>query len=333
MEVALLERGAAIRAIRVPTPDGAVDTVLGYPTPAAYRSDPYYMGATLGRYANRIRGARCEIDGAGIELDANHEGHCLHGGRSGLSGKDWRLARLRERSEAVFECTSPHGEGGFPGTLEVSARYALRDAALAILLTARSDRDTVLNLSNHAYFNLAGSGRVWDHSVCINADAYTPVDAETIPTGAIRSVAGTVFDLRRPTRLADLSADRLGDAAGGFDQNYVLNKDRGASFDFEGRSARLAASAVSAESGIRLSVYTTQPGLQFYTGQHLDDPFFPFQGMCFEPQGFPDAPNVPGFPSTYLRAGETYRELIVYAFEVYAFEFPVAGVAEADGAR
>lgn len=327
--MSLLGTGAAIQAIRVHTPDGGVDTVLGYPTAEAYRSDPYYMGATLGRYANRIRGARCEIGDARVVLDANHGEHCLHGGREALSSRVWNLAWLREESQAMFEYTSPHGESGFPGTLDVSVRYALRSKALAILLTARSDRDTVVNLSNHAYFNLAGSGDVRDHSVRINAGGYTPVDAEGIPTGTIAPVADTVFDLRQPTRLAD----RLGDVAGGFDQNYVLDKDRGASFHFAEHRAPLAASAVSAETGIRLNVYTTQPGLQFYTGQHLGDPFFPFQGMCFEPQAFPDAPNVPGFPSTYLRAGETYRELIVYEFDFPEVDYPDAGPSGTERGR
>ena len=324
IEVSLLSRGAAIRAIRVPTPDGVVDTVLGYPTAEAYLSDPYYMGATLGRYVNRIRGARCEVGGARIALDANDGEHCLHGGRQSLSARVWRLARFREQSEAVFVYTSPHGESGFPGTLDVSVRYALQSRALAILLTARSDRDTVVSLSNHAYFNLAGTDSVRNHSVRINADAYTPVDADVVPTGAIAPVADTVFDLRQPTRLAD----RLRGLTGGFDQNYVLNKDEGASVRFAGHRAPFAASAVSAESGVGLNVYTTQPGLQFYTGQHLGDPFVPFQGMCFEPQAFPDAPNVPGFPSTYLSAGETYRELIVYAFDV-----PGAALADPERSR
>ena len=313
IEVDLVGRGAAIQAIRVSGRNQIVDVALGYANATDYQSDPFYLGATIGRYAGRINAGRCTLDGQQLQLAVNpsEHGHCLHGGPGGLHSQMWQPEREPDGSAAVYRTHSEDGDQGFPGSLDLAVRYSLTDSTLAIAYHCVSDADTILNLSNHTYFNLAGTGTIHDHEIVINADAYTPINAANIPTGEIRSVTGTRFDLRQPRRLRDCNAGRPPD----FDNNFVLNKDEARRMNIDSVAAAFAASISSLVSGIRMNVYTSQPGLQFYAGQYLAGPFAPYRGLCLEAQRFPDAPNHPAFPSAVLRAGEEYREVIVYEFE------------------
>ena len=310
IEVALVDRGAAIQSIRVPVGRRIVDAVLGYEDPERYHADPFFLGATVGRYAGRIGNGSFLLQGRRIEVNRDADGHCLHGGPGGLHSRAWRLRESNGES-AVFSYLSDDGDEGFPGALDLTVRYSLQGMALIIELTAMSTADTVLSLSNHAYFNLAGGGTIGDHVVSVNADAYTPVNGEAIPTGEIRPVAGSAFDLREESSLRK----RVGDGRCGYDQNFALNKGGERSVAVNGQATEFAASAYCEATDVRLNVFTTHPGLQFYTGQYLGEPFVPYQGLCFEAQAFPDAPNRPEFPSALLRAGERYLELIVYEFE------------------
>ena len=290
-----------------------MDVVLGYSDVDRYASDPFFLGATIGRYAGRIKRGRFPLNGREIKVsgDPATGGHCLHGGPNGLHAREWDVDPGADASSITFRTRSEDGEEGFPGTLDVAVCYALADHVLTIEYRAVSDADTVLNLTNHTYFNLNGSGLIDGHQVMINADAHTPVDDECIPTGEILDVTGTNFDLREGVRLQVTAGRRQAV----FDNTFVLRAEGERSLDIDGITLPLAASATSIDTGIHLNVFTSQPGLQFYTGQYLDGEFAPFSGMCFEAQGFPDAPNQPAFPSTLLRAGVEYRQLIAYQFE------------------
>ncbi len=301
LEVDIVDYGASIAAIRVPLAERMVNTVLTYPDPGDYRLNPYYLGATVGRYANRIAKGELRIAGTRIRL-ASHPSHCLHGGMLGFHVQRWET----DADSSGIRCryVSPHGEQGFPGRLDIQVDYRfLSDSALLIEYTATSDRDTVVNIANHAYFNLNGDGRsVADHSLRLNASRYTPTDSDLIPTGEIASVENTALDFRRPVALRE----KLGEH--GLDTNFVIDGDAG--------QLRKAATLHSSATGILLSVRTTQPGLQVYTGEHLGSPFTPRSAICLEAQNFPDAPNQPGFPNAVLTAGETYRQQTVYEFSV-----------------
>ena len=311
-QVRLHPQGAAITGILVPAPGGAIETVLDYPEPAMRPRDPAYLGVTVGRFANRLADARLRLDGALHELTATpgQGGHALHGGALGFSHRHWFATPAEDGLSVLFQLHSPDGDQGFPGAVEASVRYTLLDGwKLRVVFEAVSDAPTVINLANHAYFNLNGDhAAATNHRLWINADRYTPVDNTLIPTGELAPVEGTPMDLREPVTLGErIGADheqlRL---AGGFDHNYVLN----AVPDGMG----LAASLHSPRSGLTLKLHTTQPGLQCYGGQHLSAPFEPGQGVCLEAQGFPDAPHHPAFPSTRLAAGERYEHVTIYEF-------------------
>ncbi len=312
LEVGLVPHGAAIQAIRVPVGDDKVNVVLGYDDPQRYVLEPYFLGKTIGRYAGRIRRGRFDLSGRSVTLatDSDGAGHCLHGGPRGLYTRTWQTVEREDDRSVRFYCRSGAGDQGFPGAVRLEVVYTLVDTTLAIEFSARTSADTILNLTNHAYFNLAGTGGIEGHRVQIAADSYTPVDDEWIPTGEIVPVAGTRMDFRAETDLGT----RLGDT--GFDTNFVLNHNRVTTCPASGTTVAFAASAVSRETGIRLNIYTTQPGLQFYTGQYLATPFAPFQGLCLEAQAFPDSPNHEDFPSTEVLAGQPYRQTIVYEFDV-----------------
>lgn len=312
-EVRLHERGAAITGIRVPLHDGPVEAVLDYPDSASREQDPYYLGVTCGRYANRIDGAHFRLDNQDHALAANpgHGGHTLHGGPEGFSRRIWTPEKESVSTEISFRLHSPDGDQGFPGALEAKVRYRLlKGWVLVIDVTARSDAPTVINLANHAYFNLSdGSTTTDDHWVSVEADRYLPVRDDMIPTGILAQVAKTPFDLRRATRLGSrrrTSHPQLS-IAGGFDHNFVLRGTPG--------TLRRAGHLLSPDTGLRLTVNTTLPGLQLYGGQHLAKPFQPGQGVCFEAQQFPDAPNQAAFPLTQLRPGQHWRQQTVYHFD------------------
>lgn len=297
MRVAVLNRGATIRALEVATSSGPTDVVLSYPDAVSYLADEYYLGATVGPFANRIRDARFQLDDEIFVVDANEEatGHCLHGGRQGLHRQDFDLDVDAQERRIVCSAELQDGVGGFPGRRLVRVAYQLLDDnALAIDFRVETDRDTVISLANHAYFNLGGA--LAEHEVAIRADAYTPVDASVGPTGEVRAVDGCEFDLRRLTPLGDRR----------FDHNFVLGDG--------GSGLRHAATLRSLAGGLQLDLHTTQPGLQLYTGDYLGTPFRKRQGLCLEAQGFPDAPNQADFPSARLAAGSVYRQRTIYEF-------------------
>jgi len=308
MEVTLLNYGATIQAIRVPTESGVVDAVLGYANLEDYLADQFYMGATVGRFANRIAAARFSIDDKNFSLDPNEmpAGTCLHGGKDGFHQHFWQVRSLADEAAVEYSIVSPDGESGFPGNLEVTVRYQLvNDYSLVIDYKATTDADTVVNIANHAYFNLDQQHQSIDsHDIQIEADQYTPVDGDLIPTGEIREVETTRFDLRRRTALRTSSSDD--DQSGQYDHNFVLRNDAG----MQHKVATLS----SPQSGLTMHLHTTQAALQLYTGDYLTDPFQARAGLCLEAQRFPDAPNQPAFPSARLAPGDIYQQRTIYEF-------------------
>lgn len=316
VEVAIDLYGARLTTCRV----HGVSVVLGHGAVGDYVDERGCLGATIGRYANRIADGRFTLDGVSCSIPPNDGPNALHGGPVGFDRAVWRLAALGATPETglMLAHRSPDGDQGFPGALDVTLRFALSaDGALGMAYAARTDRPTVLNLTNHAYFNLdgEGSGAVLDHELAIEADAFTPVDAALIPTGELRLVAGTAFDFRNPVAIGA----RIGAAeeqlriAGGYDHNFVLHETPG---------LRLAARARGRRTGITLEVLTTEPGLQFYSGNFLGEtqraraggPLFPRAGFCLETQHFPDSPNQPRFPSAVLRPGALFSSTTIYRF-------------------
>ncbi|MEL7536550.1 MAG: aldose epimerase family protein [Pseudomonadota bacterium] len=298
--VTLLERGAGIQAIGVPSRRGIVQTVLGYPDPDDYLNDRYYLGSTVGRYANRIRGGHLALpDGAHqLPVDAV-TGHCLHGGPSGFHCQHWQREPSANDATVSYRLKSPDGDQGFPGELAVTVTYALlAGTALAIDYVAATTQTTAINLTNHAYFNLHGDGSAIDgHCLSIRASRYTPVDADKIPTGELHDTHRTAMDFSTERAL---SSDDV------YDTNFAL--DPGA------KALRPAATLRSPKSGLQLIVHTTQPALQLYTGDGLGEPFGPRAGLCLETQHFPDAPNCPAFPSALLTPEQTYAHRTIMEF-------------------
>ncbi|MAZ27459.1 MAG: galactose-1-epimerase [Cytophagaceae bacterium] len=296
------------------------DIVLGYKTLDAYRNGPAnYLGATLGRYGNRIANGRFSIDGKEFTLAQNNGGNNLHGGNIGFDSVIWHAAQPSP-NKVVFKRTSPDGEEGFPGNLAVEVSYTLtEDSALIIEYTATTDAVTHINLSNHSYFNLKGESRgdIMGHKFAINANAITPVDENMIPVGGLMPVEDTCFDLRKGKKLKkkiDWQDPQI-ILAHGYDHNFVLNKN-----PKNEDGLPFAARVTEPKSGRVLEVFTTQPGMQFYTANWLDGkhmgkngrPHMPRSAFCLEVQHFPDSPNHPQFPSTLLRPGEQYHSVCVY---------------------
>lgn len=322
VEVRAIDYGGIITSITTPDRHGAgADIVLGFNSIDAYLGDQPYFGAIIGRYCNRIADARFTIDDIEYRLTPNNGPHHLHGGRIGLDKVMWKADSLPGRNGVVFAHSSEDGEEGYPGTLRVTVSYELTDTNdLIVEYQATTDQATHVNLTQHSYFNLAGegSGDVLGHELTVDADRYTPVDATLIPTGALAPVAGTPFDFRRPTTIAmRIDADHQQIAfGGGYDHNWVLNRHAG--------DLRRVARVVEHQSGRTLEVATTEPGLQFYTGNSLDGtligksgiPYGKRGGFCLETQHYPDTPNQPDFPTTLLRPGEVYRSRTIFTFGV-----------------
>ncbi|GLX92194.1 aldose epimerase family protein [Herbidospora sp. NBRC 101105] len=289
LTAAVLTYGCVIQSLEV---DG-VDVVLGCDTLGDYLTRSRYFGAVVGRYGNRIAGGRFDLDGTTYRLARNNGTAALHGGVRGFDKRVWSASAAADT--IVLRHMSPDGEEGYPGTLSVQVTYTLADRALRIDYAAVTDAPTVLNLTNHSYFNLAGGGDVLGHVVTIDADAYTPVDEHKIPTGELAPVEGTPFDFRSPAAVGA----RMG---GVYDHNYVLN----------------LGGLIRVECGDRvMEVATDQPGVQFYAGGMLSPeltPYGPHAGLCLETQHFPDSPNQPGFPSVVLRPGEEFRSWTEYRF-------------------
>lgn len=311
--------GAMLTELHVPGRDGkTADVVLGFDTLEPYLKGHPFFGNTTGRYANRIAGAQFTLNGATYRLAANNGPNHIHGGPQGLDKQNWR-AEVNEAANAVtFSHLSPDGHEGYPGNLNLKVTYTLTDKnELRIDYEATTDKDTVLNLTNHSYFNLAGagSGDVLGHVLKLHADAYTVPDDALIPTGEIRPVAGTPLDFRTPQPIG-ARWDQLPDKLKGYDHNFVLNGWA------PGRLVP-AADLYEPKSGRRMKTLTTEPGVQVYTAIHLrgvagkgGKTYGPSGGVCLETQHFPDSPNRPEFPSTVLRKGDTFRSTTVYAFSV-----------------
>ena len=312
--------GGSLQSLRVPDRTGKpVDVLLGFDTLEPYLTHGKSMGALVGRYANRIGGAKFTLNGETFRLAANDNGvNHLHGGPGGFSQRVWTVEEAEE-DRLVLSLFSPDGEEGYPGDLTVRVTYALTAEGLAIVYRARSGRDTVCNLTNHAYFNLSGhdSGPAADQTIQLLADFYTPTDALSIPTGEIAPVEGTPMDLRRPLPIGA----RIGEdfpqllQAGGYDHNWIPGGEPG--------SLRPIARASSAATGISMEVLSTLPGVQFYTGNYLDGcpagkggaPYANRWGFCLETQFYPDSPNHENFPSCVLRAGEAFEHTAVFRFQ------------------
>jgi len=290
----ILDYGATLMSLEAPDAGGRPgDVLLGFDDPERYRGAHPYFGGIVGRYANRIAHGRFELEGRSYELACNDGPHHLHGGVRGFDRVQWRGEQRGNAVELAYRAAD--GEEGYPGTLDVKVRYSVEGSTLRIDYLASTDRATVLNLTNHAYFNLAGTGTVHRHEVTIPAKRYVKVDQELIPTGELAAVAGTPFDLNAPRALDDAR----------FDHTFVLDGEVEVSEPESGRVLRIA---------------TSQPGIQFYSGNLLDGTitgkrgarYEQHAGLCLEPQHFPDSPNRPGFPSTVLRPGQPYHHYATY---------------------
>lgn len=308
--------GAALVAVESPDRNGEyADVTLGFDDVAGYESaDNQYFGATVGRVANRIAGARFSLDGREYELAANEPPNALHGGaRRAFSKVVWQVVSVTD-TEVELAYTSPDGEEGYPGRLEATVRYRVSGDVLEITYRAVTDQPTPVNLTNHAYWNLAGAGRgtVLDHEITVAADRFTPTDAALIPTGGTAPVDGPL-DLRAPTRIGDRIAELASTPALGYDHDFVVRGDPG--------GVRLAARVHDPSSGRVLELSTDQPGVQVYSGNRLQGQrgkrgrtYLRFGGLCLEPQHHPDSLHRPEFPSIVLRPGQTYEHVSHYRF-------------------
>ncbi len=322
LEVRAIPFGAVIVSIRTPDRDGAfADITLGFDSLAGYEENAPYFGALVGRYANRIARGRFTLDGTTYRLATNNGVNALHGGVRGFNKVLWQASPFEHDSSAGVEMryTSPDGEEGYPGTLQVRVTYTLTDQdRLEVDYAATTDKATPVNLSQHSYFNLAGegSGDVLRHVLTISADRFVPVDSTLIPTGELQPVQGTAFDFRTPTPIgARIEAADMQLADGhGYDHTFVLNRsDTGLVH---------AVHVAEPTSGRTLDVWTTEPGVQFYTGNFLDGTvqgknghaYVRRGGFCLETQHFPDSPNEPRFPPTILRPGEAFQSRTVFGF-------------------
>ena len=315
--------GGAVRSLTVPDQNGApVDVALGFDTLEGYMAQDKYIGALVGRYANRIGGAKFTLNGREYPLAANNGANSLHGGLVGFNAQVWTVDRLDERS-AVLSLFSPDGQEGYPGNLTVQVTYTLADGALSIEYRAKSDADTVCNLTNHTYFNLSGHGgdSVEGQYIRLYASRYTPAGPGSIPTGEIAPVDGTPMDLRTVQPIGAHISDAFDQLtlAGGWDHNWAVDGWGGAECQ---DILRPAARAWSPDTGILMDAFTTLPGVQFYAGNFLSGcpagkggaVYGDRCGFALETQYFPDSPNHPNFPSAVLKAGEEYYSKTVYRF-------------------
>ena len=322
MEVGIINYGGIITSIRVPDRSGKrVDVVLGHDSLEGYLNRSRYFGALVGRYGNRIAHGIFSLNGSTYSLAQNNGTNHLHGGLKGFDKVVWDAEEIHERAAAGVELryTSKDGEEGYPGNLNVRVRYLLTDAnELRLEYFATTDRDTIVNLTNHSYFNLAGEGTILDHELTIEADGFTPVQQGLIPTGEIRPVVNTPMDFNHATSIGARinDDDEQLQMARGYDHNFVLRGNGG--------PVRRAARLFEPVSGRAFEVFTTQPGMQFYSGNFLDGSIVGKGGRhygknsacCFETQHFPDSPNHRNFPSTILRPGEQYEQTTIFKFSV-----------------
>ena len=320
----IISLGAILQSLVTPDRNGQGDEItLGYDTAAEYLAKPNYFGASIGRYANRIKGGKFTLDGREHVLPANDGPNHLHGGPAGFDKQVWRITAVRSGPEAsvTLAYSSPDGEAGYPGALEATVTYSLNERnELKIAYGATTDRPTVVNLTNHAFFNLAGeraAADILDQRLTLHAERYTPVDETLIPTGELRPVAGSPFDFRQPAAIGARIRDG-GDAqmrlGRGYDHNFVIDGQAG--------ELRPAARLEDAASGRRMDLLVTAPGLQVYSGNFLDGTtvgrggrvYRQSDGLCLEPQVYPDSPNQPAFPTARLDPGQTYANVMVLRF-------------------
>lgn len=323
MEIALLTRGATLSEVHVPDKNGNMaDVVFGFDTIEEYEGEKYqYFGCTTGRVANRIAKGKFKVEGKEYSVAINNEPNALHGGvKRSLDKVVWKATPFLEMQNSApgvaFFYRSPDGEEGYPGTLAITVNYLLTQKnEIRISYKATTSKTTPVNLTNHAYFNLAGAGSdtILDHVLQINADSYTPTDDTLIPTGEIKSVAGTPLDFRKPHRIGDRIEPLTKTAAIGYDHNFVLNNQDG--------DLAVAAILKDPKSGRVLTVSTTEPGIQFYSGNFLfgqtgkgGKAYKHRSGLCLETQHYPDSVNQPDFPNTILKSGEFYKHTCIYAF-------------------
>lgn len=329
MRATVLNYGAILQSVMVPDRAGRSEEVtLGYNDMQGYLEKPNYFGATVGRYANRIKAGSFSIDGRQYKLALNNNGNALHGGPLGYDKRLWTVEKVTDGPTAsvVMRYVSADGEEGYPGKLTVTATYSLdEDNALTVEYSATTDRPTIVNITNHSFFNLGGEASqrsIYDHYLTIPADGTTPVDASLIPTGEIRPVEGTPFDFRRPTRIGDRIRDGRDPQivfGQGYDENFAIARD-------VSKAPRLHARVEDATTGRVLDILSNQPGVQLYTGNFLDGTaigrsghaYRQGDGIALEPQLFPDTPNQPAFGSARLDRGQTYRNIIIYRFSTTA---------------
>jgi aldose 1-epimerase len=312
----IITLGATLTELLVPDENGKLgDVVLGFDNLKGYEGAHPFFGVTVGRYANRIANGKFTLDGKEYQLFVNNGPNSLHGGKAGFDKKVWKANSSEDAQGESVKLTyvSKDGEENYPGTLTVSVTYTLtKSNELKINYTAETDKPTVLNLTNHSYFNLAGTGDVLQHVLQLNADNYTPVDSTLIPTGQISSVAGTPLDFRKPTAIGA----HIGEIKdiGGYDHNFVVNGKPG--------TLRLAGKVNEPSTGRQMEVWTTQPGMQFYSAIHLDgtvvgkggQAYQKYGALCLETQHYPDSPNHPAFPTTVLRPGQKFTSETIYKF-------------------
>lgn len=323
MEARITNYGGIVVALTAPDRAGHyADVVLGFDNLDGYVKESPYFGALIGRYGNRIAKGKFTLDGRTYTLATNNGPNALHGGNRGFDKVVWRVesASLSPQGpQLTLSYLSPAGEEGYPGNLEVTAIYTLTAAnALRLDYTAKTDQDTVINLTQHSYFNLLGRDDILGHELQIGAGRFTPVDDTLIPTGELRPVEGTPFDFQKPTAIGARidTADAQLKAGGGYDHNFVLDHQAG--------NLDVVATVFERETGRVLEVLSTEPGLQFYSGNFLDgfitgkggQVYRHRNGFCLEPQHFPDSPNRPDFPSSVIHPGETYRNTIIFRFSV-----------------
>ncbi len=320
IEATISNYGGRIVTLKVPDRNGnAADIVLGYDSLEPYTKPNPFFGTLVGRYANRIANGEFTLNGKKYKLAVNNGPNSLHGGTLGFDKKAWVAAVSKDGQSLQLTYFSKDGEEGYPGNLTSVVTYSLDDDnALTIDYAATTDADTVLNLTNHSYFNLAGhgNGKILDHQLSIAADRFTPVNANLIPTGELKSVEGTPFDFRQPTAIGARidSPDQQIQYGAGYDHNFVLNR--------AGDKPTLAARITDPGSGRAMDVLTTQPGMQFYTANHINGDIAGKAGAiyhkrgayCFETQHFPDSPNQPAFPTTVLKPGERFHQITMFRF-------------------
>lgn len=317
LQAKIINYGGILTELRVPDRKGdPADIVLGYDRLGDYENDPCYFGATVGRYGNRIAEGKFSLGGITYTLATNDGENHLHGGVRGFNKVLWGAEQLQDEDGVSVKLTylSKDGEEGYPGNLDCTVIYTLtNDDELRISYEAKTDKPTIVNLTHHSYFNLAGcgSGDILGHQLMLKAECFTPVDETIVPTGEIKSVKNTPLDFVSPK----LMGEQIANVAGGYDHNFVLNNSDG--------SLALAARVYEPGSGRVMEILTTEPGIQFYSGNFLDGSnkgkgatYCKHSGFCLETQHFPDSPNQPKFPSTVLNPGKKYTQLTVHRFSV-----------------